>query len=194
MDAQFQQVDFGPLRQFLDNDDVTDISYSNGGQVWLKTLSKGVYRVENTGIDNTLVEKIAFQCANTMGKSFNMANPFLDAESAELRLNFVHDSIARNGVALLVRKTPAKIRLVKEKIIEDYDCLLKHRQWYDEMCEQYDISADNVDDILANELTRIFVCVLEDAGVFKMDDEGIDSFISFVESMDKGGIKNDSSD
>ena len=132
MDSQFQQVDFGPLKQFLDNDDVTDISYSNGGQVWLKTLSKGVFRVENTGIDNTLIEKIAFQCANTMGKSFNMANPFLDAESAELRLNFVHDSIARNGVALLVRKTPAKIRLKKEQIIDDdyirldiHDFLLK---------------------------------------------------------------------
>ena len=132
MDTQFQQVDFGPLRQFLDNDDVTDISYSNNGQVWLKTLSKGVFRVENTGIDNTLVEKIAFQCANTMGKSFNMANPFLDAESAELRLNFVHDSIAKNGVAMLVRKTPAKIRLVKDQIIKDdyirldiHDFLLK---------------------------------------------------------------------
>ena len=132
MDAQFQQVDFGPLKQFLDNDDVTDISYSNGGQVWVKTLSKGVYRVENTGIDNALVEKIAFQCANTMGKSFNMANPFLDAESAELRLNFVHDSTARNGVALLVRKTPAKIRLKKDQIIADdyirldiHDFLLK---------------------------------------------------------------------
>ena len=132
MDAQFQQVDFGPLKPFLDNDDVTDISYSNGGQVWIKTLSKGVYRVENTGIDNTLVEKIAFQCANTMGKSFNMANPFLDAESAELRLNFVHDSIARNGIALLVRKTPAKIRLKKDQIIADdyirldiHDFLLK---------------------------------------------------------------------
>lgn len=132
MDTQFQQVDFGPLKQFLDNDDVTDISYSNGGQVWIKTLSKGVYRVENTEIDNTLVEKIAFQCANTMGKSFNMANPFLDAESAELRLNFVHDSIARNGVALLVRKTPAKIRLKKDQIIADdyirldiHDFLLK---------------------------------------------------------------------
>ena len=132
MDKQFQQVDFGPLKQFLDNDDVTDISYSNGGQVWLKTLSKGVFRVENTGIDNTLIEKIAFQCANTMGKSFNMANPFLDAESAELRLNFVHDSIAKNGVALLVRKTPAKIRLKKDEIIKDdyirldiHDFLLK---------------------------------------------------------------------
>ena len=121
MEHEFSQVDFGPLKQFLDADDVTDISYSNGGQVWLKTLSKGVFRVENTGIDNALMEKIAFQCANSMGKSFNMANPFLDAESAELRMNFVHDSIAKNGIAVLIRKTPAKIRLQKEKIIqEDY--------------------------------------------------------------------------
>ena len=121
MDTQFSQVDFGPLQPLLENDDITDISYSNNGQVWLKTLSKGVYRIENTGIDNTLMEKIAFQCSNTMGKSFNMANPFLDAESAELRMNFVHDSIAKNGIAVLIRKTPAKIRLQKEKIIqEDY--------------------------------------------------------------------------
>ena len=121
MDEAFTQIDFGPLKQFLDNDDVTDISYSGGGNVWLKTLSQGVYRVDNTGIDNPLMEKIAFQCANSMGKAFNMANPFLDAESAELRMNFVHDSIARNGIAVLIRKTPAKIRLEKDKIIkEDY--------------------------------------------------------------------------
>ena len=121
MDSAFAQVDFGPIKPLLENDDITDISYSNNGQVWIKTLSKGVYRIDNTGIDNTLIEKIAFQCANSMGKSFNMANPFLDAESAELRMNFVHDSIARNGVALLIRKTPAKIRLQKDKIIaEDY--------------------------------------------------------------------------
>ena len=50
-----------------------------------------------------------------------MANPFLDAESAELRLNFVHDSIARNGVALLVRKTPAKIRLNKDMLLKMLD-------------------------------------------------------------------------
>ena len=121
MDEAFTQIDFGPLKQYLENDDITDISYSNNGQVWLKTLSQGVYRVENTGINNQLMEKIAFQCANSMGKSFNMANPFLDAESAELRMNFVHDSIAKNGIAVLIRKTPAKIRLQKDKIIaEDY--------------------------------------------------------------------------
>ena len=119
MDDIFNQIDFGPLKQFLDNDDITDISYDNGGQVWLKTLSKGDFRVEVPEINNALIEKIAFQCSNAMGKSFNMANPFLDAESAELRMNFVHDSIARNGIALSIRKTPAKIRLQKEKIIEE---------------------------------------------------------------------------
>lgn len=119
MDGFFNQIDFGPLKQFLDNDDITDISYDNGGQVWLKTLSKGDFRVEVPEINNALIEKIAFQCSNAMGKSFNMANPFLDAESAELRMNFVHDSIARNGIALLIRKTPAKIRLQKEKIVEE---------------------------------------------------------------------------
>ena len=47
MKNEFTQVDFGALTEYLNNDDITDISYSNGGQVWLKTLSKGVFRVEN---------------------------------------------------------------------------------------------------------------------------------------------------
>lgn len=118
-DAMFDQIDFGPLKELLENDDVTDISYCNGGQLWLKTLSRGVFRVENNVINDAFMEKLAFQCSNVMGKTFNMAHPTLDAESAELRLNFVHDSIARNGIACVMRKTPAKIRLEKEKILAD---------------------------------------------------------------------------
>lgn len=117
----FSQIDWGDLVKYLNDDDITDISYSNGGNVWIKSLSKGVQKVDAPSINNDLMEKIAFQCSNIMGKTFNMAHPFLDAESAELRLNFVHDSIATNGVACVIRKTPAKIRLNKEKLIkEDY--------------------------------------------------------------------------
>lgn len=132
MDTMFNNVDFGPLKKYLDDDDVTDVSYSNNGQLWLKTLSRGIYKPEVQDVSNAVIEKLAFQCANMMGKTFNMATPFLDAESAELRLNFVHDSIAKNGIALLMRKTPAMIRLKKEKIIADkyitenvHDFLLK---------------------------------------------------------------------
>ena len=132
MDSMFNNVDFSPLKKYLDDDDITDVSYSNNGQLWLKSLSKGVYKPEIQDVNNAHIEKLAFQCANMMGKTFNMAHPFLDAESAELRLNFVHDSIARNGIALLMRKTPAKIRLQKDKIIAEkyitetiHDFLLK---------------------------------------------------------------------
>ncbi len=127
MDTAFSQIDFGPLIPYLQNDDVTDVSYSNNGQVHIKTLSRGIYRDENPNVNNTFMEKLAFQCANMMGKSFNMAHPFLDVESAELRLNFVHDSIARNGIACVIRKTPAKIRLEKQKLLdEDYITLDIH--------------------------------------------------------------------
>lgn len=115
----FDELDFGPLNEFLKDDNITDISYSNGGQVWLKTLDKGVYRVDRPEINNALMEKLAFQCSNVMGKTFNMAHPLLDAESAELRLNFIHDSIATNGIACVIRKTPAKIRLNKEKLLNE---------------------------------------------------------------------------
>lgn len=132
LNSIFDQMDFGPLQEFLDEDDITDISYSNGGQVWLKTLSKGIYQVNRPDINNAFMDKLAFQCSNVMGKTFNAAQPFLDAESAELRMNFVHDSIATNGIACLIRKTPAKIRLNKEKLIDEqyitvqlHDFLLK---------------------------------------------------------------------
>ena len=118
-DAVFSQLDFGPLEEFLRDDNVTDISYTNGGQVWLKTLDKGVYQVNRPEINNALMEKLAFQCANVMGQTFNMAHPMLDAESAELRMNFIHDSIATNGIACVIRKTPAKIRLNKEKLLNE---------------------------------------------------------------------------
>ncbi len=118
-DQIFSQLDFGPLKEFLETDDITDISYSNGGQVWLKSLTKGIYQVDRPEINNAMMEKLAFQCSNVMGKTFNMASPFLDAESAELRMNFIHESISTNGIACVIRKTPAKIRLNKDKLINE---------------------------------------------------------------------------
>lgn len=120
-DNLFEQLDFGAFQEYIDNDDITDISYTNNGQLWVRSLTQGSLRVENGNINNSVVEKLAFQCSNVMGVSFNNACPFLDAESPELRMNFVHDSIATNGIALVIRKTPAKIRLKEETLLdEDY--------------------------------------------------------------------------
>ena len=123
----FDKLDFGYLKPLLVNDDITDISYCNGGQIWIRSLAQGSLRVEVAGVTEEFIEKLAFQCSNVMGTTFNNAKPFLDAESTELRMNFVHQSIATNGIALVVRKTPAKIRLNKEKLLnEDYFNLAIH--------------------------------------------------------------------
>ena len=120
-DSIFDKLDFGFFEPLIKDDDITDISYCNHGQIWVRSLTQGSKRVEIEGINDTFVEKLAFQCSNVMGTTFNNAKPFLDAESTELRLNFVHDSIATNGIAVVIRKTPAKIRLSREKLLsEDY--------------------------------------------------------------------------
>ena len=117
----FDKLDFGPLQPLLDNDDITDISFCNKGQIWIRSLTQGSKRIEVEGVTPEFMERLAFQCSNVMGTTFNNAKPFLDAESAELRFNFVHESIATNGIACVIRKTPAKIRLEKQKLLqEDY--------------------------------------------------------------------------
>ncbi len=120
-DSIFDKLDFGLFEPLIKDDDITDISYCNHGQIWIRSLTDGSKRVEIAGLNDAFVEKLAFQCSNVMGTTFNNAKPFLDAESTELRLNFVHESIATNGIAVVIRKTPAKIRLSRDKLLnEDY--------------------------------------------------------------------------
>ena len=57
----FDKLDFGPLRTLLDDDDITDISFDNGGQVWIRSLSQGSMRVEVQGLTTEFIEKLAFQ-------------------------------------------------------------------------------------------------------------------------------------
>ena len=94
------------------------------------------------------------------------------------------------GLAILPARLKDELELLRacllhQSHIEDYAVLEKHQLWYQELEESYVINEDNVDNIIAESLTRKFVNVLEDAGVFKMNEEGIDAFISFVKSFDK---------
>ena len=55
----FDKLDFGPLKQVLDNDDITDISFDNGGQIWVRSLTQGSLRVEIDGVTTEFIEKLA---------------------------------------------------------------------------------------------------------------------------------------
>lgn len=97
------------------------------------------------------------------------------------------------GLAVLPARLKDEIGLLKKcllgmKDINDYEILNKHQIWYEDLKESYTIDNESIDDVLQVALTKKFVQVLEDAGVFKMDNQGIDAFISFVKSLDKEEI------
>jgi Galactose-1-phosphate uridyltransferase len=94
------------------------------------------------------------------------------------------------GLAILPARLKTELQLLKEcllgnKKFDDYEILKKHKSWYDEL-RRNEIDESHIDDLLKLALTSRFVEVLEDAGVFKMNDEGIHAFIDFIENIEGG--------
>ena len=89
------------------------------------------------------------------------------------------------GLAIL----PARLKTELEQIklclsgkAEFDSCpeLEKHKDWYEYLKT---CSYTNVDTFMEMEVTKKFVSVLENAGVYKMDDEGMDGFSRFVKTL-----------
>ncbi|MGN0604039.1 MAG: UDP-glucose--hexose-1-phosphate uridylyltransferase [Oscillospiraceae bacterium] len=63
--------------------------------------------------------------------------------------------------------------------------LEKHADWAEEFAPKYDITAENVDGIIKQEIGKVFAKVLEHAGVYKRDAQGEEAFRRFVEYVNK---------
>ena len=70
------------------------------------------------------------------------------------------------------------------KELDNNEELIKHKKWSMELVQKYsDINETNVDEILKKEMGVVFSQVLEQAGVFKTDDSGIEAFNKFIISL-----------
>lgn len=94
------------------------------------------------------------------------------------------------GLAIL----PARLKKEMEKLsdyllagkdIRSCEELVKHADWVEEFLPKYagKINAESIDSILKEEIGKVFVKVLEDAGVFKMDEAGRKAFDRFIGSL-----------
>ena len=61
--------------------------------------------------------------------------------------------------------------------------IAKHAQWAQEIQRSYEITRDNVEGILRKEIGMVFAQVLEDAGVYKLDESGREGFARFLASV-----------
>ena len=93
------------------------------------------------------------------------------------------------GLAVLPARLKTEMVLLKEAMLGGKDLradevLEKHADWVDEINNKYEnITKDNIDGIIETEIGIVFSKVLEHAGVYKRDDEGLKAFLRFTESI-----------
>ncbi len=116
---------FGPLWKYVDNPDITDIDY-NGTELWLTNVYNERYKVSQQyvaeNITANFIEQFTQRIANVVSRQFNKRNPELEAETSELRVTILHESVARSGRTISIRKTPPVIRLTAQKALEEEFC------------------------------------------------------------------------
>ncbi len=93
------------------------------------------------------------------------------------------------GLAILPARLKDEMEGLKRAILTGADiradeALAKHADWVDEFLPLYEnITAENIEDILKDEIGKVFVKVLEDSGVFKCTPEGREAFLRFIDSL-----------
>lgn len=82
----------------------------------------------------------------------------------------------------------AEIRtaLIEEKDISGDPVLAQHAPWVEELRKAYAcFTEENVDGIIRDEVGKVFVKVLEDAGVYKCNEAGRAAFLRFIDSINE---------
>ncbi len=92
------------------------------------------------------------------------------------------------GLAVLPSRLKTELEALSRAILDGSDLrademLEKHADWVDELKTRHTFTAQNVRQILEDEVGLVFQQVLEDAGVFKRDAQGQAAFRRFAESL-----------
>ena len=93
------------------------------------------------------------------------------------------------GLAVLPSRLKDEMALLKEAILAGRDIasdetLKKHADWVAAFLPRYDhVTEENIEEILQQEIGKVFVQVLEDAGVYKHTEEGRNAFLRFLKTL-----------
>lgn len=111
---------FGPLYEFVKDDDITDVDY-NGSGLWL-TNAQNERFLSDKQLSPEFVEQFTKRVANTVSKPFHKQQPILEAETERLRITIVHESVAITGRSICIRKSLPYIRMTEEGMLKEKYC------------------------------------------------------------------------
>lgn len=92
------------------------------------------------------------------------------------------------GLAVLPSRLKNELLKLAEFIVEKKDIrsdaeIEKHADWVGSFISNYDVTKDNVNEILQLEVGKAFTTVLEHAGVYKCNDDGRAAFMRFIDKI-----------
>lgn len=89
------------------------------------------------------------------------------------------------GLAVLPPRLKPELNQMKKYLLGESDQVeAYHKEWADEIkAESMDLSKETVDKIVEDELAKKFVRVLEDAGVYKTDEDAQTAFKRFINQL-----------
>ena len=93
------------------------------------------------------------------------------------------------GLAVLPSRLDGEMADLEKAILDGADIrsdevLGKHADWVEEFLPQYkEVNAGNIHEIIQKKIGKVFMEVLEDAGVYKRTEDGRKEFVRFVESL-----------
>lgn len=110
--------DFGNLIVYVKDETITDIDF-NGTDLWLTDINNKHWKNETIEVTPKFIRKLAQNIANSQSKEFNQMNCVIEAETPELRISIIHNSIAQTGTTMCIRKTPRKERIKAYEAIQN---------------------------------------------------------------------------
>ena len=92
------------------------------------------------------------------------------------------------GLAILPARLKSEMALLEECILAKEDLrecgdLAKHADWAEEWMSRHEITSENIHAVVQDEIGKVFVKVLECAGVFKRTADGKKAFDRFIGSL-----------
>ena len=94
------------------------------------------------------------------------------------------------GLAVLPARLNKEMNLLKETILAGGDLradetLQKHADWAEDFLGRRSVTAENIDEVIREEIGRVFAEVLVHAGVYKCDEAGRAAFDRFIAAVNE---------
>lgn len=154
---------------------------------------------ETDGEPHNTITPIARKCGNVFELDLVLRNN-LTTEERPMGLYHPRDEyhhIKKENIGLIevmgLAVLPARLKtemelladaMVSGKAIRENEILAKHAKWAEEIQAAHsELNSENVMEILKEEIGKVFVHVLEDAGVYKCTEEGREAFLRFVHTL-----------